>query len=197
MKRIAAAGTVALAIAAVLGGVALADNGTKPAKPAAPAPKVYVCHHTGSASNPYVLIHVSSRSAPGRGENGDIVLGSTKGTCPTASIASNSNANLSSSNANANSNANAPVTKPNDEANESATAEGNENAADASKPNDEANESATAEANENAGASKANEEANENEAAEDNENDAAAPKAHESDDNEANDASENHSDSGD
>ncbi|SRR6266404_6588135 len=188
MKRIAAAGTVALAIVTVVCGVALADNGTKPAKPATPAPKVYVCHHTGSPSNPYVLIHVSSRSAPGRGEHGDIVLGSSPGTCPAASTAS-----IASS-----SNVNAATTKRNEEGNESATAEQNENAADLSKSNEEGNESGTAEQNENAAdVSKSNEEGNESGTAEENEN-SAAPKAHESDDNEANNASdENHSESGD
>src|SRR6266404_5211178 len=147
MKRIAAAGTVALAIVTVVCGVALADNGTKPAKPATPAPKVYVCHHTGSPSNPYVLIHVSSRSAPGRGEHGDIVLGSSPGTCPAASTAS-----IASS-----SNVNAATTKRNEEGNESATAEQNENAADVSKSNEEGNESGTAEENENSAAPKAHE----------------------------------------
>ena len=93
MKKIGiAAGLAALAIvAAVLSGAALANgtNGsTKPEsapKPSEPAAKVYICHATGSATNPYVLIHVSSHALPAHtGHQGghDIVLGSTPGPCP-------------------------------------------------------------------------------------------------------------------
>jgi len=52
--------------------------------------KVYVCHATGSATNPYVLIHISlngwlhghSRHQDGR----DILLGDKAGPCPTAAV---------------------------------------------------------------------------------------------------------------
>jgi type IV secretory pathway VirB10-like protein len=88
MQRIgprAASTAVAIGVAA-LSGVALAnDHGTKPAAAPAPAPKVYICHATGSASNPYVLIHVSSNALPAHtGHQGgrDIVLGSSPGACP-------------------------------------------------------------------------------------------------------------------
>ena len=49
--------------------------------------KVYICHATGSATNPYVLIHVSvnAESAHMRHQGGrDIVLGASPGVCPTA-----------------------------------------------------------------------------------------------------------------
>jgi hypothetical protein len=77
---IAASTAVAIAVAA-LSGVALAnDHGTKSTPP--PAPKVYICHATGSASNPYVLIHVSSNALPTHQNGRDIVLGSSPGACP-------------------------------------------------------------------------------------------------------------------
>ena len=53
-----------------------------------PADKVYICHATGSASNPYVLIHVSSHALPAHTKHQDgrdIVLGSSPGPCPGAS----------------------------------------------------------------------------------------------------------------
>jgi hypothetical protein len=63
-------------------------------KPAAVAPaaveqkKVYICHATGSSTNPYVLIHVSKHAewAHTRHQDGrDIVLGETlTGSCPSA-----------------------------------------------------------------------------------------------------------------
>lgn len=40
---------------------------------AAPSGKVLVCHHTGSASNPYVLISVSANAAPSFAARGDTV----------------------------------------------------------------------------------------------------------------------------
>lgn len=54
--------------------------------------KVYICHATGSATNPYVLIHVSkhAEAAHTRHQDGrDIVLGETlTGSCPSAPPAS-------------------------------------------------------------------------------------------------------------
>jgi len=47
--------------------------------------KVYICHATGSATNPYVLIRVSVNALPAhtRHQDGrDIVLGDTPGPCP-------------------------------------------------------------------------------------------------------------------
>ena len=120
MKKIGAAAAMAAMtiVVAALCGVALADNGqgTKPvkqaeppkaathdngnpdqskpesaSKPTEPEAKVYICHATGSQSNPYVLIHVSSHALPAhtRHQDGrDIVLGSSPGTCPGASTAS-------------------------------------------------------------------------------------------------------------
>lgn len=114
MKKSAAALAAALAALTLglLSGSALAgdhhgDHGhhAKPAKPAKPPkpekpesspsqsgqnpePKVYICHATGSATNPYVLIHVSSHALPAhtRHQDGrDIVLGDKPGPCPTAS----------------------------------------------------------------------------------------------------------------
>ncbi|HLY94702.1 MAG TPA: hypothetical protein VKP14_07630 [Gaiellaceae bacterium] len=109
-------------VAAALCGVALADEGHQGAKPAKPAPppqaashdsskdqntpakpesaskpsepeaKVYICHATGSQSNPYVLIHVSSHALPAHTshqDGRDIVLGASPGTCPGASTTSN------------------------------------------------------------------------------------------------------------
>src|SRR5690348_8028903 len=97
-------------VVAALCGVALADDGhaAKPVKPAPPpkaahhdsttdqnkdqskpesAPKpsepeakVYICHATGSSTNPYVLIHVSSHALPAHTshqDGRDIVLGSS------------------------------------------------------------------------------------------------------------------------
>jgi hypothetical protein len=52
-----------------------------------PQGKVYICHATGSATNPYVLIHVSVNALPAhtRHQDGrDIVLGDQPGPCPTA-----------------------------------------------------------------------------------------------------------------
>src|SRR5205085_6881517 len=52
--------------------------------------KVYICHATGSASNPFVLIHVSTNALPAHRshQNGrDIVLGSKPGSCPTSTVA--------------------------------------------------------------------------------------------------------------
>lgn len=46
---------------------------------AAPAPKVTICHHTGSASNPFVTITVSSNALPAHTAHGDTI-----GACPTA-----------------------------------------------------------------------------------------------------------------
>lgn len=180
MKKIAAAaGLAALTIvAAVLSGAALANGTDGATKPSEPAAKVYICHATGSASNPYVLIYVSSHALPahtGHQDGRDIVLGSKPGACPQP-------ATTQSVNGQEQTQAPPPVTPQSQEPN---------NTAPASTANDEANESATAEENENADVSKANDEANENEAAEDNENDSAAPKAHESNDNEGSD--ENHS----
>ena len=90
MKKIGtAAGLAAMTIVVgVLSGAALA-NGThgtaKSESASAPAAKVYICHATGSASNPYVLIHVSSHALPahaGHQSGHDIVLGSSPGACP-------------------------------------------------------------------------------------------------------------------
>lgn len=53
---------------------------------AAPA-KVYICHATGSATNPFVLIHVSTNALPAHTahqDGRDVVLGATAGACPTA-----------------------------------------------------------------------------------------------------------------
>jgi hypothetical protein len=62
-------------------------SGSSPAQSGAnPEPKVYICHATGSATNPYVLIHVSSHALPAhtRHQDGrDIVLGPNPGACPT------------------------------------------------------------------------------------------------------------------
>ncbi len=49
--------------------------------------KVYICHATGSATNPYVLIHVSVNALPahtGHQDGRDIVLGDNAGPCPAA-----------------------------------------------------------------------------------------------------------------
>ena len=93
MRKIGTAvGLAALAIiVAVLSGAALA-NGNRGAaksesapKQSEPAAKVYICHATGSQSNPYVLIHVSSHALPahtGHQDGRDIVLGSSPGACP-------------------------------------------------------------------------------------------------------------------
>jgi len=51
--------------------------------------KVYICHSTGSSSNPYVLIHVSVNALPAhtRHHDGkDIVLGSSPGSCPLPAV---------------------------------------------------------------------------------------------------------------
>ncbi|HVH51758.1 MAG TPA: hypothetical protein VM690_06405 [Gaiellaceae bacterium] len=93
MRKIGiAAGLAALAIiVAVVSGAALANGNRGAAKPESapkqsePAAKVYICHATGSASNPYVLIHVSSHALPahtGHQDGHDIVLGSSPGACP-------------------------------------------------------------------------------------------------------------------
>lgn len=59
---------------------------TMPTTKTAPAPMIFICHATGSASNPYVLIHVSSNSeaAHAAHQGGrDIILGSSAGSgCP-------------------------------------------------------------------------------------------------------------------
>jgi hypothetical protein len=51
--------------------------------------KVYICHSTGSSTNPYVLIHVSVNALPAhtRHHDGkDIVLGSSPGSCPSPAV---------------------------------------------------------------------------------------------------------------
>ncbi len=50
---------------------------------AAPAPKVYICHNTGSESNPVVLIHVSRHAADAHIENHEDAPGTADG-CTTA-----------------------------------------------------------------------------------------------------------------
>src|SRR5438552_14935275 len=117
MKKIGAAAVIAAMsiVVAALCGVALADDGHHASKPAKPAPppkaathddgkqkeakpesaskpsepeaKVYICHATGSASNPYVLIHVSShalKAHTSHQDGRDIVLGASPGPCPGA-----------------------------------------------------------------------------------------------------------------
>src|SRR5438094_843994 len=111
MKKIGAAAAIAAMsiVVAALCGVALADDGHHASKPATgnhkkakpqpqpkhsqPEAKVFICHATGSASNPFVLIHVSSHAlkAHTSHQNGrDIVLGASPGPCPgaTASVQS-------------------------------------------------------------------------------------------------------------
>jgi hypothetical protein len=109
------------------------ESASKPQdqKPSEPEAKVYICHATGSQSNPYVLIHVSShalKAHTSHQDGRDIVLGASLGTCPGASttsdvkVAEHSNA----------SNESAPKVKESDEneaneANESSEANDSEN----------------------------------------------------------------------
>jgi hypothetical protein len=83
----------ALVSAAVVSGVGLGAALTGAG--AEPAPKVTICHGTGSASNPYVKITVSENSfknghfhngvepghGPGHADNPDYILSDTDGTC--------------------------------------------------------------------------------------------------------------------
>jgi hypothetical protein len=57
------------------------------AQPAAakPAPKVAICHHTSSATNPFVLINVSSNAIPAHEQHGDTIPAPAQGcgdVCP-------------------------------------------------------------------------------------------------------------------
>jgi hypothetical protein len=47
------------------------------------APKVWLCHHTGSWKHPYHLIHVSADASPAHLRHGDVQPGSGN-SCPTA-----------------------------------------------------------------------------------------------------------------
>jgi hypothetical protein len=50
-----------------------------------PEGKVFICHATGSATNPFVLIHVNAEKAHLRHQGGrDVLLGANAGPCPTA-----------------------------------------------------------------------------------------------------------------
>jgi hypothetical protein len=86
--RFAAAGAVALAVAALasMGGVGYAARlvgGSNISAAAAqyPPSKVTICHHTHSQKNPFVTINVSERALPAHLGHGDTV-----GPCPQQSL---------------------------------------------------------------------------------------------------------------
>ena len=86
--RFAAAGAVALAVAALasMGGVGYAARlvGVSHISPTAaqyPPSKVTICHHTHSQKNPFVTITVSERALPAHLGHGD-----TAGACPQQSL---------------------------------------------------------------------------------------------------------------
>jgi hypothetical protein len=87
--RFAAAGAVALAVAALasMGGVGYAarlvggSNISAAAAAQYPPSKVTICHHTHSQKNPFVTIIVSERALPAHLGHGDTV-----GTCPQQSL---------------------------------------------------------------------------------------------------------------
>ena len=88
--RFAAAGAVALAVAALasMGGVGYAARlvGVSHISPTAaqyPPSKVTICHHTHSRKNPFVTINVSERALPAHLGHGDTV-----GACPQQSLTS-------------------------------------------------------------------------------------------------------------
>jgi hypothetical protein len=87
--RFAAAGAVALAVAALasVGGVGYAARlvGVSNISPAAaqyPPSKVTICHHTHSQKNPFVTITISERALPAHLGHSDTV-----GPCPPQSVA--------------------------------------------------------------------------------------------------------------
>ncbi|HSX22042.1 MAG TPA: hypothetical protein VLE97_04615, partial [Gaiellaceae bacterium] len=72
---------------------AKSESASKPdeQKASEPEAKVYICHATGSAKNPYVLINVSShalKAHTSHQDGRDIVLGASPGACPGASATS-------------------------------------------------------------------------------------------------------------
>lgn len=87
--RFAAAGAGALTVGllASLGGVGYAASildvsGSEPVAAQYPPAKVTICHHTHSATNPFVTITVSERALPAHLAHGDTI-----GACSTAAIA--------------------------------------------------------------------------------------------------------------
>jgi hypothetical protein len=56
---------------------------TPPGQTKAKAGKTTICHHTGSATNPYVLITVSDHALPAHAKHGDLLPGPS-GTCADA-----------------------------------------------------------------------------------------------------------------
>jgi hypothetical protein len=88
MKRIAlivgAVGAFALGTAVAFGAAGgKRETTTSASSTGTAAPKVWLCHHTGSWKHPYHLIDVSADASPAHLRHGDVEPG-TGNTCPTA-----------------------------------------------------------------------------------------------------------------
>jgi hypothetical protein len=60
-------------------------NGNGPGENSGHAGKTTICHHTGSATNPYVLITISDNAIPAHVKHGDLLPGPS-GTCTDATV---------------------------------------------------------------------------------------------------------------